>query len=69
MPRYRIPTKVVYDGYFIIDADSVEDAQSVARQSVKPQGVVSDILLGDSDGYEFDMHPEVLFGEAGEEKK
>ena len=62
MPRYRIPAKVVYSGYFIIDADSVEDAQAIARQSVKPQGVVSDTLLGNSDGYEFGMHPEVLFG-------
>lgn len=66
MPRYRIPAKVVYEGYFTIDADSVDDAQSIARQSVKPQGVVSDTLLGNSDGYEFDMHPEVLFGKAGE---
>jgi len=66
MPRYRIPAKVVYGGCFVIDADSVEDAQAVARQSVKPQGVVSDTLLGGSDDYEFDMHPEVLFGKAGE---
>lgn len=61
MPRYGFDVDVVYSGVVEVSADSPDEAESIVRQAVKPQGVFYETLLDGDAGYDFDMHPTVRF--------
>lgn len=58
---FDFTVQVVYTGTVKVEAENLPDAEQRVRGLVKPQGVICDSLMGESENYEFDSYPAVHF--------